>query len=132
MKLVSVQLFKSTILPEQAESSLGGAYVRTVALRDNSWNSGVAISQDGSVMAITNDGSHKISVYSLRDGALLAEFGGIGSEDGQFSCPKKMYMNPRNNNLLIADGSNMRAGERESANLSFVRVPVPIHRATGK
>lgn len=85
-----------------------GRHARTLDIRTDESNRGLAISPDGTRLVISVSGTHKINVYSLPDGAFLAEFGGKGAAPGRFDNPEKICFSPRNNvNIFVADyGSN--------------------------
>lgn len=83
-------------------------HIRTLAIHDSSSNKDLAISPNGAVMAISNGFTHKISTYSLPDGARMSDFGGKGSRPGKFNSPQKLCFSPRSGNLLIADSLNNR------------------------
>lgn len=85
---------------------MAGVHSRTFTIRDKSCNYGLA--SDGAVMAVSNGLTHKVTVFSLADGAVQAEFGGYGSGAERLSFPVKMCLNPRNGNLLILDCDNHR------------------------
>lgn len=88
------------------------AVITTISVPDRKGNSGLVISPDGALMAVSNSGTHKVAVYSLPDGALQAEFGGKGIGPGQFDHPLKLCFSLRSGNLLIADSRNKRVQVR--------------------
>lgn len=90
-------------------ASIEGIFVRSLTLRDREGNEGLAVSPDGTRLAVSNWNSSKIILYTLPDGAFLAEFGGEGEEPGLFNNPQKMCFSKRTSgNLLIADCGNQR------------------------
>lgn len=96
----------------QVGGSIRGVAVSQIRLLDERGCNGLAVSPDGSLMAISNWLTHMISVYSLPDGALVRSFGGRGPELGHFDDPYKLCFNPlRDDSLLVADGSNQRVQE---------------------
>lgn len=89
--------------------SILGTHLRTLVIKNSHSNTGLAISSDGSVMAVTNVSTHKVLVYSLLHGALRGEFGGKGSGMGQFNNPEKICFASRSStNVFIADSDNKR------------------------
>lgn len=68
---------------------------------------GLAISPDGAVMAVSNEGTNSILLYRLPDGELQAEVWARGTrnggKEGDFSVPQKMCFSPLNGNLLFVD-----------------------------
>lgn len=100
------------VLLWQASSSIRGTSVCTLTIRSSSHNSGLAI--NGSAMVVANDKLDTVTVYSLPDGALQAEFGGPGSAPGSFKRLQRVCFSPRSGNILIADGFNNRIQVRET------------------
>lgn len=88
--------------------SIEGAYSRTIAIQAGKNNRGLAITSDGTLMAVSNWSTHKVVVYRLPDSALQAEFGGKGKEPGKFNAPQKMCVPPTSASLLITDKHNKR------------------------
>lgn len=105
----------------QARAGIEGVHVRTLAIRNDTGNRGLAISPDGTRLAVSNYHSHEIAVYSLPDGALLSEFGGQGAAPGRFNYPQKMCFSPADGgNLFIADAANNRLQARFDFARSYV------------
>ena len=77
-----------------------GAHVRTYAVKDAGNNRGLAVARDGSQFAVSNLGTHMITVYSTVDGSETVSFGGNGAGPGR--RPFKLCTSPRDT-LLVAD-----------------------------
>lgn len=89
-----------------------GKHVATIRLR-NSGACGLAISPDGTRVAVVFEWMSNIGVYSLPDGAQQAEFGSKGRGPGQFDRPRKVCFSPQNsNNILICEYNNRRVQVR--------------------
>lgn len=97
--------------PLSQHTSMTGAHSRSLAIREDHENKGLAISSDGSLIAVSNWSTNIIVVYNLLTGGQV-EFGGAGSEPGQFRGAQKMCFSPANSNLLIADCWNRRVQVR--------------------
>jgi len=73
-------------------------------------NAGIAVTRDGSQLAVSNSYTHVITVYDTVDGSETVSFGGKGSGPGQFNRPFKLCITPRDT-LLVADCGNQRVQE---------------------
>jgi len=71
---------------------------------------GLAVARDGSQLAVSNLGTHVITVYDTVSGAETVSFGGRGTGPGQFNQPSKLCITPRDT-LLVADFGNQRVQE---------------------
>lgn len=83
-------------------------------------NRGIALSDDGMLMAVSNYHSNTICLYSVCDGKLLRSIGGPGKEPLQFRNIQKLVFSPMSGHLLAADSSNERVQE-VSVDGEFVR-----------
>jgi len=96
--------------PEVIPYAATGTHVRTYAVKDASHNYGIAVTQDGSRLAVSNDRTHMITVYDTVSGEETATFGGNGAGPGKFSNPFKLCITPRDS-LLVAEHGNQRVQE---------------------
>lgn len=96
----------------QVGGSITGRYSKTLMARERGSNLAIAISADGTIMAISTDFSDRIhfaiALYSLPDGVLLLECGERGGGPTQLGSPHMLCFSPRDNNLLICDSENGR------------------------
>lgn len=90
-----------------------GKYVATLRLTESHGNAGVAISPDGTRLAVCHSKANKVVVYSLPEGSLQQEFGSQGCGSKQFSNPQKICFLPANGHILIADCWNKRIQVRD-------------------
>ncbi|HEX5222317.1 MAG TPA: chitobiase/beta-hexosaminidase C-terminal domain-containing protein [Verrucomicrobiae bacterium] len=67
----------------------------------------VAVSPDGTEIAVSDSGNHRIQRFSAANGAFLETFGTSGSGVGQFSTPKGLTYDARGY-LYIVDSGNSR------------------------
>jgi WD40 repeat protein len=94
----------------QMSPGVEGAHIATLRLKDSMGNIGLAITEDGAVMAISNYLTRMITLYSLPGGEVLRVFGGKGSRPGQFCDPRKLCFTV-DCNLLVAEDENKRLQE---------------------
>ena len=66
-----------------------------------------AVSPDGTEIAVSDSGNHRIQRFSAADGAFLGAFGSSGSGVGQFNTPKGLTFDG-SGYLYIADSGNNR------------------------
>lgn len=90
--------------------TITGKYCNTIHTQHASFNNGLAINSDGSVMAVStrSNSSHCVTLYSLPSGIFLRSVGVYGKAAGQFRGPEKLCFSPTTGNLLVADGWNQR------------------------
>jgi DNA-binding beta-propeller fold protein YncE len=102
---------------------------------DNSLrNSGLAVHELSSVMAVSNKGNHTVSLFGLSTGNKIGMFGTKGSGPGQFNEPWKLCFTPEGT-LLVAEYGNSRLQEvtAEGAHVRYFlpRSGVPAGRVVG-
>ena len=68
---------------------------------------GVAVNERDDEIAVTDNGNHRIQVFS-RDGTYLRSFGRKGDEQGEFNAPVGIAFDRKNGNILVADSNNHR------------------------
>jgi hypothetical protein len=73
------------------------------------WNSGVAVSRDGSTLLVSDDegGSHAIHAVSVADGSPLRVVGSFGDGPLQFKNPHQVWVAP-DDFVFVADYGNHR------------------------
>ncbi len=71
-----------------------------------SYPSGIAIDQDSNIFTSDPFGNNIIQKFDS-NGVLIKEFGGVGSENGQFNLAAGLFID-FNNYLYVADGNNNR------------------------
>ena len=93
----------------QGTATLGGTMANAIQLQVPSLcNSGLAVSPELGVIAVTNEDS--VSIYSIADASLIRTVGEYGSGKGQFDRARKVCFTPTGN-LLVAEQGNMRVQE---------------------
>lgn len=88
-----------------------GRHVATVGLQNIIGNAGLAVSRDGTLMAVSNLQTDMVTVYGLPGGHEVARFGGSGSDHGQFDHPFGLCFTGDGCGLLVADHCNKRVQE---------------------
>ena len=98
-------------LQPRLPSPFSGTCVRKIAfaLSDTNGNLGIAVSVDGSRLALSH-GNCTISVYGLPTGTFLSTLGSPGDREGEFSHLGKLCF-AANGNILATEGANMRVQE---------------------
>lgn len=88
-------------------------------------NYGLAVSHDGSLLAVANYGSCSVSLYAFPTGTPAHTFGSRGSGLLKFKDPCKLAFCPATGNLLIAEDENCRVQEvtRAGTHVRFLREP---------
>jgi DNA-binding beta-propeller fold protein YncE len=84
--------------------------VATIDTDETDCNTGLAVSADGSVLAVSNERHDEITLYALPSGDKVRAFGDKGSEPGQFRNSLKLCFTP-DNTLLVAEWKNKRVQE---------------------
>lgn len=75
-------------------------------------NCGIACTADGSLLAVSNQLSYTITMYSSADGALVRTFGVKGAGEGEFDSPRGLLFTPTPaSSLLVAEDDNLRVQE---------------------
>lgn len=88
-----------------------GRHVATIRVKDKDCNKGLAVSEDGTTLAVSNDATHRITLYTMRTGEEIRGFGGKGSGRGQFNFPWHVCFSNSDKQLLVADTENHRVQE---------------------
>jgi sugar lactone lactonase YvrE len=84
----------------------------------------VAVDQaDGSVYVVDTL-NHRVQKFSAT-GAYLAQFGGLGSGDGQFTLPQGVAVDPVSNDVYVADTGNNRVQRFTDAGSFVSQVGTP-------
>ena len=106
--------------------SARGLHVTTLPVKDEKNSPGLAISSDGSLMVVSSDKTHQLSVYRTKDGSRVRSFGGPGTGPGRFGNPYGLCMTAHDT-VLVAELSNKRIQEvtLEGAHVKFI--PVGVH-----
>lgn len=92
----------------QIGSTIRGTFISEVVLPLRGDHSGMAVSQEGHIMAFSNYIACKVFVFI--DGVKSHEFGREGDGPGELKRPMKMCFTP-SGNLLIAEDTNRRLQE---------------------
>ncbi len=71
-------------------------------------NSPAGVCADDDVIAVSEAGAHRISVFSRGDGARLRRFGSKGRGDGQLDFPLGLCFMSGHRHVAVADSSNDR------------------------
>ncbi|MEM7828314.1 MAG: CFI-box-CTERM domain-containing protein, partial [Candidatus Aenigmatarchaeota archaeon] len=70
---------------------------------------GAAFYDDMGFLYVSDSKNHRVLIFDmLRDGMLFGEFGGFGSEPGQFDFPTDITVDPASGEILICDVGNGR------------------------
>jgi len=100
-----------------------GTHVDTLRISSSTGNAGLAISMDGSLMAVSNFEANKLAVYRVSDGTLVRTLGGPGAAAGRFNGPYRVCMTA-NDTVLVVETGNRRIQEvtLEGAHVQFIGV----------
>lgn len=71
----------------------------------------LAVSPDGSLVAITEAKSHSVQLYNVLDGKRIARFGRFGRNPGHFVNPRCVRFTPEGTSVMIVDSGNSRIQE---------------------
>jgi len=103
-----------------------GAHVRTYAVKDaGTAPKGLAVTRDGSQLAVSNASTNMITVYDTASGSETATFGGAGPGPGQFYYQMRLCITPRDT-LLVADFGNQRVQEVTMAGVHIRYIGVGV------
>ena len=68
---------------------------------------GIALSNDGSQVYVTDEHNHRVSIFDADSGDFVRAFGARGSEPGEFNAPSGIAVDA-DDNLYITDQNNHR------------------------
>jgi tripartite motif-containing protein 71 len=87
-----------------------GQFISTVHLKVGIRNSGIAVLEEGNILAVSNEGRSSITLYDLGSGEEIRTFGAYGSGHGCFELPQHICFSATGT-LLVAEGEGMRVQE---------------------
>lgn len=68
--------------------------MRTIRTPSSTGNAGLAVSPDGTLLAVSNEDFHSVSILRVCDGSMVSSFGSRGSSVGEFDSPTKLCFLP--------------------------------------
>lgn len=87
-----------------------GTLSRTIELSSDSGHAGVVITPDGSLLLVTNNERHCVTVLDVHRGTAVQEFGTQGAGRLEFDEPQKLCCSS-DGKVIIADSGNKRLQE---------------------